>query len=209
MRALAIFTIILFIVCRPGLLSAENPSDDNRFNLGFYTGPTLPIGSERLTEYWGIGFITGFQTGYFITENIRLGAEIDYSAYSFRRSRFREENNFPEEQFKITNNTSSTMLLAATATYFFALRPDMRIFAGVNGGMMYVTIGDILVGEEGADLTVTGSNKSGFAGGVFGGLEMWFWPATSLFSELGYRYGHTPRTSTRYMPLKLGVNVYL
>jgi hypothetical protein len=209
MKTLFFTIIIALLVSMPFTSKAGITDDDPRFSLGFYTGPVVPTGAERLTEYWGIGFITGFQTGYFITENIQLRAEIDYSMYSFRRARFRGQNNYPESQYKITNNTSSTMNLSGAALYFLPMNREFLLYGGISGGMIYVEIGDINVGENGQELTAPGSSKSGFSAGLTGGLEMRFWPSTSLFSELGYRYGYTPRTRTHYVPLKLGVNVYL
>lgn len=205
-RFLIISTLLLVSI---PFTSEAGSSDAPRFGLGFYTGPVVPTGEERLTDYWGIGFITGLQSGYFITENIQLRAEIDYSIYSFRRARFREDNNYPESQYKITNNSSSTMVLSGAAIYYLPLNKEFRMYAGISGGMMYVEIGDINVGDGDEQLTASGSSKSGFSAGFSGGLEMRFWPSTSLFSELGYRYGFTPRTRTHYVPLKLGINVYL
>ena len=209
MKTLLLIISTLLLVSIPITSKAGITDNEPRFTLGFYTGPVVPTGEERLTDYWGIGFITGFQSGYFITENIQLRAEIDYSMYSFRRARFREENNYPESQYKITNNTSSTMVLSGAALYYLPLNSEFLLYAGINGGMMYVEIGDINVGDGDEQLTASGSSKSGFSAGFSGGMEMRFWPSTSLFSELGYRYGYTPRSRTHYVPLKLGINVYL
>ncbi|MFU8860920.1 MAG: outer membrane beta-barrel protein [Cyclonatronaceae bacterium] len=209
MKILFLIVVTLLLVSVPYTTTAGSTDDEPRFSLGFYTGPVLPTGEERLTDYWGIGFITGFQSGYFITENIQLRAEIDYSMFSFRRARFREENNYPESQYKITNNTSSTMVLSGAALYYLPLNREILLYAGISGGMMYVEIGDINVGDGDEQLTASGSSKSGFSAGFSGGVEMCFWPSTSLFSELGYRYGYTPRSRTHYVPLKLGINVYL
>jgi hypothetical protein len=209
MKSLLLIISTLLLVSIPFTSKAGSTDDEPRFNLGFYTGPVVPTGEERLTDYWGIGFITGFQSGFFITENIQLRAEIDYSMFSFRRARFREENNYPESQYKITNNTSSTMVLSGAALYYLPLNREFLLYAGISGGMMYVEIGDVNVGDGDEQLTASGSSKSGFSAGFSGGLEMRFWPSTSLFSELGYRYGYTPRSRTHYIPLKLGINVYL
>jgi hypothetical protein len=208
MKTLLLIISTLLLVSIP-FTSEAGSNDAPRFGLGFYTGPVVPTGEERLTDYWGIGFITGFQSGYFITENIQLRAEIDYSIYSFRRARFREDNNYPESQYKITNNSSSTMVLSGAALYYLPLNREFRLYAGISGGMMYVEIGDINVGDGDEQLTASGSSKSGFSAGFSGGMEMRFWPSTSIFSELGYRYGYTPRSRTHYVPLKLGINVYL
>jgi hypothetical protein len=199
----------LLLVSIPLISKAGNTDDEPRFGLGFYAGPVVPTGEERLSNYWGIGFITGFHSGYFITENIQLRADIEYSLFSFRRARFREDNNYPESQYKITNNTSSTMVLSGSALCYLPLNNEFLLYAGISGGMMYVEIGDINVGDGDEQLTASGSSKSGLSAGFSGGMEMRFWPSTSLFSELGYRYGFTPGLRTQYLPLKLGINVYL
>jgi hypothetical protein len=209
MKTLLLIISVLLLVSIPFTLKAGSIDDEPRFGLGFYTGPVVPTGEERLTDYWGIGFITGFQSGYFISKNIKLRAEIDYSIFSFRRARFREDNNYPESQYKITNNTSSTMVLAGSALCYLPLNREFLLYAGISGGMMYVEIGDINVGNGDEQLTASGSSKSGFSAGFSGGMEMRFWPSTSLFSELGYQYGYTPGSRTHYVPLKLGINVYL
>lgn len=209
MKVLILLISSVLLAFLPVKAHAGPTDDEPRFSMGFYTGPVIPTGDKRLTNYWGIGFVTGFQTGFFVTEHFQLRAEIDYSIYSFRRSRFREDNNYPESQYKITNNASSTMILGGSALYYLPLNKELSLFTGIHVGMMYVQIGDINVGEDGRELTAPGTSKSGFETGFSGGMEMQFWPSTSFFSELGYRYGFTTRSRTHYVPLKLGINVYL
>jgi hypothetical protein len=209
-----ILPAILFLLIQPILVqtlpsTVFGSGEEPRFTIGFYTGPVLPAGSERLTDYWGIGFIAGIHSGLFITEKIQLRSGLDYNQFSFRRDRFRKENNYPESQYQMTNNASSIVNLSVTALYYFPLNSRLNAYTGMSAGMMYLQIGDINVVENDQELTVVGTSKSGFEIGFSGGFEMHFWPATSLFSELGYWYGFTQRSNTRYMPLKLGVNVYL